>query len=288
MTRQNLESVLAGLGPVAVAVSGGVDSLTLATLAHRLAPGATLVKLFGRPATEDEEYAARAAKVRDIGVSIAVQRAIFMVGLMLLASLATAMVYGVGGIMAVNGTLTIGTLLALAALLGRLYGPLTALSNVRVDVMTALVSFERVFEILDLEPLVKEAEHPRALPDGALDVELDDVSFSYPDGPVVLADVDVVDEEARVGLARRSEVGLDAAVQLPVPRLEPRSTAGREDPRLGDLRHAEEVTVEGPQRVLAACGTGDLDVVQPEDAHALRPTAKTRRKARRTPAGVRG
>ena len=150
--------------------------------------GALLVKLFGRPATEDEEYAARAAKVRDIGVSIAVQRAIFMVGLMLLASLATAMVYGVGGIMVVNGTMTIGTLLALAALLGRLYGPLTALSNVRVDVMTALVSFERVFEILDLEPLVKEAEHPRALPDGALDVELDDVSFSYPTAEKVSLD----------------------------------------------------------------------------------------------------
>ncbi|WP_141929518.1 ABC transporter ATP-binding protein [Yimella lutea] len=142
--------------------------------------GALLVKLFGRPATEDEEYAERAAKVRDIGVSIAVQRAILLIGLTLLASLATAMVYGIGGVMAVEGALTIGTLLALAALLGRLYTPLTALSNVRVDVMTALVSFERVFEILDLKPLVEEAENPRELPSGALEVELQDVTFAYP------------------------------------------------------------------------------------------------------------
>ncbi|GAB3752400.1 ABC transporter ATP-binding protein [Yimella radicis] len=142
--------------------------------------GALLVKLFGRPATEIEEYAERAAKVRDIGVSIAVQRAILLIGLTLLASLATAMVYGIGGVMAVEGALTIGTLLALAALLGRLYTPLTALSNVRVDVMTALVSFERVFEILDLKPLVEEAENPRELPSGALDVELQDVTFAYP------------------------------------------------------------------------------------------------------------
>lgn len=142
--------------------------------------GALLVKLFGRPATEDAEYASRAAKVRDIGVSIAVQRSILLIGLTLLASLATAMVYGIGGVMAVEGALTIGTLLALAALLGRLYAPLTALSNVRVDVMTALVSFERVFEILDLKPLVQEAPDPRRLPAGALDVELENVTFAYP------------------------------------------------------------------------------------------------------------
>lgn len=150
--------------------------------------GALLVKLFGRPEQEDAEYSARAAKVRDIGVSIAVQRAIFMVGLVLLASLATALIYGVGGVMAVNGTLTVGTLLALAALLGRLYAPLTALSNVRVDVMTALVSFERVFEILDLQPLVREAQHPRPLPSGPLEVTLDQVTFSYPTSEQVSLD----------------------------------------------------------------------------------------------------
>ena len=142
--------------------------------------GALLVKLFGHPAVEDEEYAHRAAKVRDIGVRIAVNRSVFIVALTLVASLATAMVYGVGGLMAVNGTLTVGTLLALTALLARLYGPLTAISNVRVDILTALVSFERVFEVLDLEPLVAEAPDARPVPEGPVRVEVDNVSFAYP------------------------------------------------------------------------------------------------------------
>ncbi|MWP07770.1 ABC transporter ATP-binding protein, partial [Escherichia coli] len=103
----------------------------------------------------------------------------------LMASLATALVYGLGGVLAVDGAMTVGTLLALAALLGRLYAPLTALSNVRVDVMAAMVSFERVFEVLDLEPLVRESPSARALPDGPLGVRFDDVTFAYPDADVV-------------------------------------------------------------------------------------------------------
>lgn len=142
--------------------------------------GALLVTLFGNPAREDREYAERAARVRDAGVRIGVNRTVFMVALGLVAALATAMVYGFGGVMAVNGTLTVGTLLALAALLARLYSPLTAISNVRVDIMTALVSFERVFEILDLEPLVVEKPDAAALPDGPLGIEADSVSFRYP------------------------------------------------------------------------------------------------------------
>jgi ATP-binding cassette subfamily B protein len=142
--------------------------------------GALLVKLFGRADIEDAQYAERAGRVRDMGVRIAVNRTVFLVMLTLVASLATAMVYGLGGIMAVNGTLTVGTLVALAALLARLYGPLTALSNVRVDVMTALVSFERVFEVLDLQPIVREAENPRKLPDGPVTVDFEDVGFRYP------------------------------------------------------------------------------------------------------------
>lgn len=142
--------------------------------------GALLVKLFGNPRREDSEYAVRAGKVRDSGIRIAMNRTVFMVALGLVAALATAMVYGFGGVMAVNGTLTVGTLLALAALLARLYGPLTALSNVRVDIMTALVSFERVFEVLDLEPLIEEAPDAQELPAGPLDVELEHVSFRYP------------------------------------------------------------------------------------------------------------
>ncbi len=142
--------------------------------------GALLVKLFGDPRREDLEYAGHAAGVRDTGVSLAVNRSVFFVALALVASLATAMVYGVGGVMAVNGALTVGTLLALAALLARLYAPLTALSNVRVDVMTALVSFERVFEVLDLKPLVAERPDAVELPEGPVRVEVDQVSFSYP------------------------------------------------------------------------------------------------------------
>ncbi|MGN6612072.1 MAG: ABC transporter ATP-binding protein [Angustibacter sp.] len=142
--------------------------------------GALLVKLFGDARREDEEYAVRAAGVRDMGVKIAMNRSIFFVALTLVASLATAMVYGFGGLMAVGGTLTVGTLLALTALLARLYGPLTAISNVRVDIMTALVSFERVFEVLDLEPLVQERPGARPLPDGPVSVELDGVGFRYP------------------------------------------------------------------------------------------------------------
>ncbi|MBK8866998.1 MAG: ABC transporter ATP-binding protein [Dermatophilaceae bacterium] len=142
--------------------------------------GALLVKLFGTPAREEREYAARAAVVRDTGVRIAMNRTIFVVALSLVAALATAMVYGFGGVMAVNDTLTVGSLLALAALLGRLYGPLTALSGVRVDIMTALVSFERVFEVLDLKPLVAESANPVTLPMGQVGVEFDRVEFSYP------------------------------------------------------------------------------------------------------------
>ncbi|MCU1538210.1 MAG: transporter related protein [Humibacillus sp.] len=142
--------------------------------------GALLVKLFGNPDRERAEYADRAGRVRDIGVEIAFNRTIFMASLTLVAALATAMVYGFGGLMAVGGTLTVGTLLALTALLARLYGPLTSLSNVRVDIMTALISFERVFEVLDLQPLVTERPDAVELPRGALGVELDHVGFRYP------------------------------------------------------------------------------------------------------------
>jgi len=142
--------------------------------------GALLVKLFGQPRIEDEQYAERAGRVRDVGVKIALSRTVFFIALTLVASLATALVYGAGGVMAVNRTLSVGDLLALAALLGRLYGPLTSLSNVRVDVMTALVSFERVFEVLDLKPIVQEAANPIALQPGPVSLEFDGVGFRYP------------------------------------------------------------------------------------------------------------
>lgn len=143
--------------------------------------GAMLVKLYGDPATERAEYAVKAAGVRDIGVSIALNRTVLFTALTTVAALATAMVYGFGGVMTIAGGLTVGTLLALTALLARLYGPLTALSNVRVDVMTALVSFERVFELLDLPPLVTQAPDAVDIPAGPVGLEIEDVTFSYPD-----------------------------------------------------------------------------------------------------------
>ncbi len=144
------------------------------------APGATLVKLFGRPADETREFVARAARVRDIGVRTAMVQWVFVSALTLVSALALALVYGLGGWFALAGSLEPGDVVALALLLTRLYAPLTSLASARVEVMTALVSFERVFEVLDLPPLIAEPEHPRPLPEGALSVELDHVSFAYP------------------------------------------------------------------------------------------------------------
>ena len=142
--------------------------------------GALLVKLFGRPDTDDASFREKAGRVRDIGITRAMYGRVFFVSLTTVAALATAMVYGVGGVLAADGSLGVGTVVALAAYLTRLYGPLTALSNVRVDVMTALVSFERVFEVLDLEPMVVENADSVELGRGATSIEFDDVVFSYP------------------------------------------------------------------------------------------------------------
>ncbi|MBO9554496.1 ABC transporter ATP-binding protein [Cellulomonas sp.] len=146
--------------------------------------GAHLVKVFGDPARESEAYAERARRVRDIGVRRALLSTWFRVGLTTLASVAIAVIYGLGGVMAIRGELTVGVVVAMAAYLGRLYGPLTSLSNVQVDVMTALVSFERVLEVLDLEPTVAEkpdaADLRTAVRARGASVELDDVTFRYP------------------------------------------------------------------------------------------------------------
>lgn len=142
--------------------------------------GALLVKLFGRPADESQSFSSRAERVRDIGVRMAMANRWFFTALTLVAAIATAVAYGLGGNLVITGALTLGTLLALVGLLAQLYGPLTAISNVRVDVMTALVSFERVFEILDLPPMVRDAPDARPLPAGPLGVRFDHVTFAYP------------------------------------------------------------------------------------------------------------
>lgn len=155
--------------------------------------GALLMKLFGNPARETNEFAHKAAGVRDIGVRIAMSNSVFFTAMMSIGSLATALVYGIGGNNVISGSLSLGTLLALVALLGRLYGPTAALANVRVDIMTSLVSFERVFEVLDLKPMVRDRDNARELPRGPQRVEFEKVDFRYPNPEEVsLASLEVV------------------------------------------------------------------------------------------------
>ncbi|WP_017608879.1 ABC transporter ATP-binding protein [Nocardiopsis xinjiangensis] len=142
--------------------------------------GAMLVKLYGRPSEESAGFSNRAARVRELGVRQAVYGGLLFTMLSTITALATAMVYGVGGVLAVGDAFEVGTLVALTTLLARLYGPVTTLSNVHVEIMTALVSFDRVFEVLDLEPAIKESPDARPLPEGPLSVEFDGVSFRYP------------------------------------------------------------------------------------------------------------
>ena len=142
--------------------------------------GAMLVALYGEPDREREYFRSRARKVADIGIKMAMLNRLFFIALTSVAAIATAFAYGIGGHLAISGGVTVGTLLAITALLARLYGPLTALSNVRIDVMTSLVSFERVFEVLDLEPMVKNRENAIDLKPSHPKIEFKDVSFSYP------------------------------------------------------------------------------------------------------------
>ncbi len=166
-----------------------LDAAMGSTMTERFnVAGAMLVKLFGRPREESEVFAERAGRVRDIGVIQSMYGSVFFISLSLLAALATAVVYGVGGSLAVRGALQVGTLVALSQLLVRVYGPIAQLSNVQISVMTALVSFDRVFEVLDLKPLIAERPDAAVLParvpspDGlvAPEIEFDDVSFRYP------------------------------------------------------------------------------------------------------------
>jgi ABC-type multidrug transport system fused ATPase/permease subunit len=179
------------------------------------APGATLVKLFGRPEQESAEFAARARRVADIGVRTAMVQTTFVTALTLVSALAVALVYGLGGYYALRGSLDAGDVVALSLLLTRLYAPLTALASARLEIMGALVSFERVFEVLDLEPLIKDRPDARAVPDGPVSVELDDVRFAYPPADrVSLASLEAVavldtrgGEEVLHGVSLRAEPG---------------------------------------------------------------------------------
>ncbi len=202
------------------------------------APGATLVKLFGRPAQESREFAVRATRVRDIGVRTAMLQSVFVTALTLVSALALALVYGLGGFYALRDQLDPGSVVAMAMLLTRLYSPLTALASARMDVMSAMVSFERVFEILDLKPLIEQSPDARPVPDGPVSVELRDVGFAYPSadkvslasleevavldsrgGEEVLHDVSFRVEPGRmVALVGSSGAGKSTIAQL-IPRL---------------------------------------------------------------------
>ncbi|UTT49786.1 ABC transporter ATP-binding protein [Rhodococcus gordoniae] len=202
------------------------------------APGATLVKLFGRPAQESREFAVRAKRVRDIGVRTAMLQSVFVTALTLVSALALALVYGLGGFYALRDQLDPGSVVAMAMLLTRLYSPLTALASARMDVMSAMVSFERVFEILDLKPLIEQSPDARPVPDGPVSVELREVGFAYPSadkvslasleevavldsrgGEEVLHDVSFRVEPGRmVALVGSSGAGKSTIAQL-IPRL---------------------------------------------------------------------
>ncbi len=179
------------------------------------APGATLVKLFGRPAVEAAEFGERASRVRDIGVKTAMAQWIFLSALGLASALALALVYGLGGYFALQGGLEAGTVVTMALLLTRLYGPLTGLASARVDVMAAMVSFERVFEVLDVKPLITQKPDPVEVPEGPVALEFDDVRFAYPSADKVslasLEEVAVLDtrggEEVLKGVTFRVEPG---------------------------------------------------------------------------------
>lgn len=171
-----------------------INASMSATMTERFnVSGALLVSLYGDSAREKTEFSTKARKVADIGISIALLNRLFFIALTSIAAIATAVAYGVGGQLAIEEQLTVGTLLAITALLARLYGPLTALSNVRVDVMSALVSFERVFEVLDLQPMVVDRSNAKEITTDRPELTFENVSFTYPRAEEIsLASLEIV------------------------------------------------------------------------------------------------
>ena len=185
--------------------------------------GALLVSLYGDRIVEGTNFRGKARRVADMGIKIAMLNRIFFIAMTSVAAIATSFAYGIGGHLAINKEITIGTLLAITALLARLYGPLTSLSNIRVDVMSALVSFERVFEVLDLEPMVKDPINPVHIPKTMPSVEFRDVGFSYPKAnEISIASLEApsvpeknVSEEVLSGISFKCEPGTLTAIVGP-------------------------------------------------------------------------
>ncbi len=243
--------------------------------------GALLVKLYGRRGSEEAEFASRAGQVRDIGITQSMYGGVFFVSLLLTASLATALVYGVGGVFAAHGTLQVGTVVALTAYLNRLYGPLTALSNVQVDVMTALVSFDRVFEVLDLEPLVAERPEAIAIERGPARISFDHVDFSYPTAEEVsLASLEAVAVLEHAPTTQvLHDVSFDAAagelVALVGPSGAGKTTISYLIPRLYDVRSGA-VSINGTDlRDATLDSVHDVVGVVTQDAHLFHETIRS-------------
>ncbi|MDG4839937.1 ABC transporter ATP-binding protein [Micromonospora sp. WMMD967] len=237
------------------------------------APGATLVKLYGRPTEESAEFAARARRVRDIGVRTAMLQWVFITALTVVGSLALALVYGLGGIYALRGSLDAGTVVALALLLSRLYAPLTSLASARVEVMSALVSFERVFEVLDLKPLILDKADARPIPEGPVAVEFEGVRFGYPSADKVslasLEDVAKLDtrggEEVLHGVSFRAEAG--QMVALVGSSGAGKSTIAQLVPRLYDVEDGAVKLADVDVRDLSAESIRSALGVVTQDGH---------------------
>ncbi len=250
-----------------------------ATMTERFGvAGALLVKLFGYPSEESGRFSKRAARVRDIGVQSAMYSRVFFAAMMLVAALAQALVYGLGGWYAVSGSLDAGDVVALAMLLTSLYGPITALSNVRIDVMGALVSFDRVFEVLDLAPAIAERPDAVSIPKGASTVEFQDVHFRYPTASEIslasLEDVATLDrtvtEPVLRGVTFKVEPG--QLVALVGPSGAGKSTTSMLVSRIYDVTSGS-VTVGGTDvREATLASLRDTIGVVTQDAHLFHET----------------
>ncbi|HST46999.1 MAG TPA: ABC transporter ATP-binding protein [Jatrophihabitans sp.] len=259
--------------------SYGLNASMNATMTERFnVSGALLVKLFGKPEEESASFSSRAARVRDIGVRSAMYGRALFAALSLVASLAQALVYGLGGYYALTGQLSTGTVVTLALLLSRLYGPLMQLSNVRVDVMSALVSFDRVFEVLDLAPLIDDAPGAVPIAPNAATISFDDVWFSYPSAAEVslasLEDVAVLDQTPTQDVLRGVSFTAEAGqmIALVGPSGAGKTTISQLVPRIYDVRSGA-VRVGGQDvRSVTQQSLRDVIGVVSQDAHLFHDT----------------
>ncbi|MBV9821959.1 MAG: ABC transporter ATP-binding protein [Actinobacteria bacterium] len=257
----------------------GLNASMNATMTERFnVSGALLVKLFGKPEEESASFSSRASRVRDIGIRSAMYGRALFAALSLVAALAQALVYGLGGYYALTGQLSAGTVVTLALLLSRLYGPLMQLSNVRVDVMSALVSFDRVFEVLDLPPLIADAPDAVPIDPRAATVEFDDVWFSYPTAAEVslasLEDVAVLDQTPTQDVLRGVSftAGAGQMIALVGPSGAGKTTISQLVPRIYDVRSGA-VRIGGQDvRTVTQQSLRDVIGVVSQDAHLFHDT----------------